>query len=98
MSDVSKLRRSGGSPFPSVRKSADPFQPEMGEIDFAQQVEEVDSSYSTSVQEPTPTEQTLIHEEQQRKQYRQRKRKRKKEEDDEDENESDDKPLIDLQA
>ena len=35
MSDVGKLRKSGGSSFPTVRKSADPFQPEQGEMDFS---------------------------------------------------------------
>jgi hypothetical protein len=80
MSDVGKLRRSGGTAFPTLRKSADPFQPEMGEMDFSQEILEHDALESTSVREPEKTEQSVIRDENRRKQYRQRKRKRKKDE------------------
>jgi hypothetical protein len=83
MSDISKIKRRGASPFPSIRKSADPFQPEMGEMDFAQDVEEFDSVYSSVVHEPEPAEQAQIHEENHQKQFRQRKKKKKSEEEEE---------------
>lgn len=95
MSDVGRLRRSGGSPFPTIRKSADPFQPEMGEMDFSQEIEEYDALESTSVREPERTEQSVIRDENRRKQYRQRKRKKKK---DEDKAGLDKDVLIDLRA
>lgn len=95
MSDVGRLKRSGGSRFPSVRKSADPFQPEMGEMDFTQDVEEFDNVYSTAVSETEKTEQSVIHEEDRRKHYKYRKRKRKKDEED---NEEPEDNFIDLQA
>lgn len=82
MSDVGRLKRTS-SPFPTVRKSADPMQPEMGEMDFAQDVEEFDSAYSTAVHEAEKAEQTAISDQNPRKQYRRRKRKRKDEEDEE---------------
>ncbi len=96
MSDVGKLKRPGGSPFPSVRKSADPFQPEMGEMDFAQEVEEFDSTLSTVVKEAEKTEQTIINDENRQKQYRQRKRKRKK--DDDENEEEEDEILVDIRV
>jgi hypothetical protein len=80
MSDVGRLKRRGESPFPSVRKSADPFVPEMGEADFTQDVENFDSQYSTAVSETEKAEQHTIVEENRRKSYRQRKRKRKQDE------------------
>lgn len=95
MSDVGRLKRRDGSRFPSVRKSADPFQPEMGEMDFTQDVEEFDNVYSTAVNETEKTEQSVINEEDRRKQYKYRKRKRKK---DEEENEEPEENFIDLRA
>jgi hypothetical protein len=83
MSDVGRIKRRGASPFPSVRKSADPFQPEMGEMDFEQDVEQFDNIYSTVVQEPEPTEQALIREDNRNKQFRQRKKKKKEEDEEE---------------
>lgn len=85
MSDVGRLKRTN-SPFPTVRKSADPMQPEMGEMDFAQDVEEFDSAYSTAVHEAEKAEQTAISDQNPRKQYRKRKKK-KKDEDEENEKE-----------
>jgi hypothetical protein len=95
MSDVGRLRKSGGSVFPTIRKSADPFQPEMGEMDFSQEIEEHDAIESTSVREPEKTEQSVIRDENKRKQYRQRKRKRKK---DDEKTEGEGDVLIDLRA
>jgi len=80
MSDVGRLKRRSGSPFPSVRKSADPFVPEMGEADFTQDVDEFNDVYATAVREPEKTEQNVILDENRRKQFRQRKRQRKKDE------------------
>jgi hypothetical protein len=97
MSDVGRLKRPGGSPFPSVRKSADPFQPEMGEMDFSQEVAEFDALYSTAVQEPGKTEQTIISDENRKKQFRYRKRKRKKD-DEENKSKESEENFIDLQA
>jgi len=97
MSDVSKLRRSGRSPFPTIRKSADPFQPEMGEMDFHQEVDEFDAHYSTAVQEPEKAEQGIINDQNPRKQYRRRKRKRKNEDDEVTKTINEDS-LIDIQA
>jgi len=94
MSDVGKLKRYGQSKFPSVRKSSDPLTPEMGEINFSEEVAEFDALYSTSVQEPEKTEQTIINEENRRRQFRFRKKNPKKEEK-KVENEDN---LVDLQA
>ena len=80
MSDVGRIKRRSGSPFPTVRKSADPFVPEMGEADFTQDVEDFDAQYSTAVSETEKAEQHTIVEENRRKSYRQRKRKQKKDE------------------
>ena len=96
MSDVGRLRRRGGAIFPSVRKSADPFQPESGEMDFSQELAEFDALASTSVREPEATEETVVRDENRRQQFKYRKRKRKK---DEDENpEAEEEILIDVQA
>lgn len=95
MSDVGRLRKSGGTVFPTIRKSADPFQPEMGEMDFSQEISEFDAMESTSVREPEKTEQSVIRDENRRKQYRQRKRKKKK---DEEKTEGEGEVLIDLSA
>ncbi len=96
MSDVGRLRRRGGGIFPSVRKSADPFQPEAGEMDFSQELEEFDALASTSIREPEAAEQTVIRDENRRQQFKYRKRKRKK--DEEKNPEEEDEILIDLQA
>jgi hypothetical protein len=98
MSDVGSLKRPGGSPFPSVRKSSDPFVPEMGQIDFTHEVQEFDSQFSTSVHESEKTEQNIISEENRRRQFRQRQRKRKAEEEKETKPGEDDESLIDLTA
>lgn len=80
MSDVGRLRRFDNSRFPSVRKSSDPFNPEMGEMDFSQDIEEFDSMYSTAVLESEKTEQPVIRDENRRRQYRYRKRQQKQNE------------------
>jgi hypothetical protein len=95
MSDVGRLRRSGGTVFPSVRKSADPFVPESGEMDFSQELSEFDALSSTSVREPEATEQTVIREENRRKQFKYRKRHRKEEEE---ETPKEEEILVDLSA
>lgn len=97
MSDVGRLRRSGGTVFPSVRKSADPFVPESGEMDFSQDLAEFDALASTSIREPEATEQAVIREENRRKQFKYKKRKRKEDED-EDENPQEEEILVDLSA
>lgn len=80
MSDVGRLKRRNDSVFPTVRKSADPFVPEMGEAEFSQDVEQFDSLHSTAVREPEKTEQNVIVDGNRRKQFRQRKRKQKEDE------------------
>jgi len=80
MSDVGKIKRRGEGVLPTVRKSADPFVPEMGEAEFTQDIEEYDLLHSTAVHEPEKTEQNIISDENRRKQFRQRKRKRKEDE------------------
>ncbi len=80
MSDVGKLKRSGGTVFPSVRKSADPFQQEQGEMDFSEKMVEFEVHQATSVAETDKAEEAVIHEEGRRHQFRQRKKKKKKEE------------------
>jgi hypothetical protein len=67
----------------------------MGEMDFSQEIEEHDAIESTSVREPEKTEQSVIRDENKRKQYRQRKRKRKK---DDEKTEGEGDVLIDLRA
>lgn len=97
MSDIGSLRRSGGSLLPSIRKSSDPFQPEMGQMDFSQEMDEVNAVFTTAVQETEKTEQNVITDENRRKQYRFRKPKRKKE--DEEKNQSQEEELfVDLTA
>jgi len=96
MSDVGKLRRGGGALFPSVRKSADPFVPESGEMDFSQELAEFDALASTSIREPEAPEQTVIRDENRRRQFKYRKRKRKTGE--EEKPEKEEETLIDLQA
>ena len=96
MSDVRKLRRTGGAVFPSIRKSADPFVPEAGEMDFSQELAEFDALASTSIREPEAPEQTIIRDENRRRQFKYRKRKRKK--DEEEKPEKEEETLIDLQA
>lgn len=96
MSDVGRLKRGSGSRFPSVRKSADPFQPEMGEMDFSQEVEEFDTLYSSAVMESEKTDNPVITDENRRKQYRYQKRKRK--EDDEKNPTPPEEHFLDLQA
>jgi len=101
MSDVGRVKRPGGSPFPSVRKSSDPFVPEMGEIEFSQEVEEFDNHLSTAVQEAEKTEQNVITEENRNKQYRQRKKNDKDNEEEEQEEPLElehEEALIDLTA
>ena len=80
MSDVGSLKRPGGSPFPTVRRSADPFQPELGQIDFSHDFKEYDNQFTTAVSETDKTEQNIINDENRRKQFRQRQKKRKEEE------------------
>ena len=80
MSDVGKLRRPGGTVFPTFRKSANPFAPEMGEIDFSQDLLEYDAQESTSVHESEHTEQAVIRDENRRKQFKYRQRKKKEDE------------------
>lgn len=80
MSDIGRLKRHGGSPFPSVRRSSDPFQPELGQIDFSHEFKEYDKQFTTAVAETDKTEQNIISDENRRKQFRQRQRKRKEEE------------------
>ncbi len=96
MSDIGRLRRGGNPSIPTIRKSADPFQPEMGQMDFTQEMEEVNAVFSTSVQETEKTEQNIIDDENRRKQYRLRKRKRKKEE--EKNNPEEEELLLDITA
>lgn len=96
MSDVGKLKRGGGAIFPSVRKSADPFVPEAGEMDFSQELAEFDALAATSIREPEAPEQTVIRDENRRQQFKYRKRKRKK--DEEEESKEEEEILIDLQA
>lgn len=96
MSDVGRLRRRGGAIFPSVRKSADPFQPESGEMDFSQELAEFDALASTSIREPEAAEQAVIREENRRRQFKYKKRKRKK--DEEENSEAEEEILIDVQA
>jgi hypothetical protein len=98
MSDVGRLKRPGGSPFPSVRKSPDPFMPELGQIDFSQDVQEFDKHFSTSVAETEKTEQNIINEETRRKQFRQRQRRKKEEAEPTPKPEKDEDSLIDLTA
>jgi hypothetical protein len=64
------------------------MQPEMGEMDLRQDIEEFDAVYTTAVKEAEKSEQNIIHDQESRKQYRQRKRK-KKSDDDENEKEED---------
>lgn len=80
MSDVGKLRRTGGARFPTIRKSADPMEPEMGEMDFSREMVEFDAIETVSVHETEKTEAATIYEENRRKQYRQRQRRKKDEE------------------
>ncbi len=98
MSDIGKLRKAGGRNFPTVRKSSDPFQPEQGEMDFSQDLEEFQVSQSTSVSETEKAEQGIIHDENRRKQYRKRKKKKKEEEENEIPRDEYEEPLIDLKA
>jgi hypothetical protein len=98
MSDVGKVRRIDGSPFPSVRKSADPFVPEMGQIDFSHEVREFDAHISTSVQESEKAEQNIIDDETRRRQFRQRQRKRKEEEEKNAKPKEDEENFVDLTA
>ncbi|MGE5344185.1 MAG: hypothetical protein ACM3SY_22185 [Candidatus Omnitrophota bacterium] len=80
MSDIGKLRRPGSTFFPNMRKSVDPLMPEMGQIEFSQDVREFDTHFSTSVSESEKTEENVISDETKRKQFRQRQRKKKEEE------------------
>lgn len=98
MSDIGKLRRPGSSPFPTVRKSADPFQPEMGEMDFSQDLNEFEAEASSTVRETEKAEQNVIMDENRQKQFRQRKRKKKKEEEEEKKAKESADSFIDLQA
>jgi len=80
MSDVGRLRRTSGTMFPSVRKSADPFMPEMAQIDFSHDVQEYDRHFSTTVSESEKSELNTISDETRRRQFRQRKRREREEE------------------
>jgi hypothetical protein len=97
MSDVSKIRRSGGSPLPIIRKSADPFQPELGEMDFSQQLEEVDEIYSTTVQSSQEIEETAIRDDDEHNR-REKKKKRKKYKEEESPPIPDEESLVDLKV
>lgn len=77
MSDVGKVRRTDSTIFPSYRKSATPFVPEMGEIDFSQDLLEFDAQASTSVRESEHTEQAVIRDENRRRQFKFRQKKQK---------------------
>jgi hypothetical protein len=96
MSDVGKLRRPGGAVFPTFRKSATPFVPEMGEIDFSQDLLEFDAQESTSVRESEHTEQAVIRDGNRRKQFKYRQKKHK--EDEEQKPKEEGAQHIDLQA
>jgi hypothetical protein len=64
MSDIGKVRRTGGSSFPSVRKSSDPFVPELGEVEFSEELAEFDESQARSVRETVKTTQGKVEEDQ----------------------------------
>jgi hypothetical protein len=98
MSDVGRLRRSGGTVFPSVRKSADPFVPESGEMDFSQELSEFDAQSSTSVRESEATEQTVIRDENRRKQFKYKKKHQKEDEEETSKEEKEEEVLVDLSA
>ncbi len=82
MSELSKLRRPGSSPFPTVRKSPDPFQPEMGEMDFSEDMAEYENTVASTVQETENTEQNTqeMQIRRERHRLRQHRKKNKKEE------------------
>ncbi len=80
MSDVGKLKRAGVRKFPSVRKTADPMQPELGELDFAEDMVQFEQETARQVSGTSQTDEAVINEEERRKQYRMRKKKDEKEE------------------
>ncbi len=98
MSDVGKLRRSGGSSLPTVRKSPDPMQPEMGEMDFSQDLVEHEAQMASSISETEKAEQAAIREENRRKQYRRRKKREKDEEEEDQETPKEQDSFVDVTA
>lgn len=79
MSDIGRVKR-GASRMPFKRKSADPFQPEMDEMDSTQDVKEYDEVFSSVVQGPEKTEQNIVNAEKRKKRLQKKKRRRKNEE------------------
>lgn len=80
MSDVGRIKKRGESPFPSVRKSADPLQPEQGEVEFTQDLDEYLEATNKSVKETEKAEQLLIQDNDNKKEgpKKEGKKKRKK--------------------
>jgi len=82
MSDVGRVRKPGSSPFPTIRKSVDPLQPESGEIEFSEELKNFDETTIRTVQETEKTLNSRIEENDREKKLKKKPQKRKKKEKD----------------
>ncbi len=73
MSDINRIRRGPeGPPFPIVRKSTDPLQPESGEVLFSEEMSKYDTESTSTVQGTDKTENSVIREDTRRKRLEKR--------------------------
>jgi len=80
MSDVGRVRKPGSSPFPTIRKSVDPLQPESGEIEFSEELKKFDETSMRTVQETEKAINSRIEDNDREKKLKKRFKKKKRNE------------------
>lgn len=94
MSGIDRIRKPGFQAFPVKRRSADPLQPESGEAEFEQSLDEFAEERVSQVQGAEEVLQSRIQDRE--KSHERSAEKHPKKEEPQEESESDDDSLIDL--
>ncbi len=99
MSDVGRVRKPGSSPFPTIRRSVDPLQPESGEIEFSEELKNFDETSMRTVQETEKVINSRIEDNDKEKKLKKRFKKReKKREEQESEELQEEGSIVDIEV
>ena len=70
---IGGMKKVGRTRFPTIRRSTDILQPEMGEADFSETMKTYDEEQSRSISETETVEQKLVRENEEREQQKKKK-------------------------
>lgn len=100
MSDIGRVRKPGSSPFPTIRKSVDPLQPESGEIEFSEELKNFDETSMRTVQETEKAINSRIEDNDKEKKLKKRfeKREKKKQEQESEEDLQEEGSIVDIEV